>query len=224
MYRLAVLLACTAPLLAAADWRSQGILHLDNSPHAKLHSIPVRAVRLSDGFWTERRRVNFEKSIPTLLALLEENGIVDNFRRLSGRKQASRKGPLYTDSDLYKWMEAAAFVLQSEDRPQLRRMFESLIDDVLAAQRPDGYLNTYYVDEGADQRHTNMQHDHELYCLGHLLQAGTAYYRATGERRLLDGGLRMVDYLLASFGSDNKPLFEGTPKSNLLRSRCIAPR
>jgi uncharacterized protein len=215
MYRVAVLLACTTPLFAAADWRSQGVLHLDNSPHAKLHSVPVRAVKLAGGFWTDRRRVNAEKSIPTMLALLEENGVVDNFRRLSGRKQTTRKGPLYTDSDLYKWMEAATFVLQSEDRPELRKTLESLIDDVAAAQRPDGYLNTYYVDERADQRHTNMQHGHELYCLGHLLQAGIAYYRGTGERRLLDIGLRMVDYLFASFGPDKKALFEGHPEIEL---------
>jgi uncharacterized protein len=216
MYRTAALLACTAAFsVAAEDWKSQGILHLDQSPHAKLRSVPVRAVTLADGFWSERRRVNVQKSIPSLLALLEENAIVDNFRRLSGRRQTPRKGPLYTDSDLYKWMEAAAFVLQSENRPELRKIFESLIGDVLAAQRPDGYLNTYYVDERAGQRHTNMQHGHELYCLGHLLQAGIAYYRATGERRLLDGGLRMVDYLLANFGPDKKPLFEGHPEIEL---------
>jgi DUF1680 family protein len=215
MFRLGVLLVCAAVPLLPADWKSQGILHLDNSPHARLHSVPVRAVRLGEGFWAERRRVNVEKSIPTMLALLEENGIVDNFRRISGRIQAPRKGPVYTDSDIYKWMEAAAFVLQSEDRPQLRQEVESLTAEILASQRPDGFLNTYYVDERAGQRHTNMQRDHELYCLGHLLQAAVAYYRATGERRLLDGSLRMVDYLLANFGPDKKPLFEGHPEIEL---------
>jgi DUF1680 family protein len=202
-------------MLPGADWKDQGILHLEKSPNAKLHSVPVRAVTLGEGFWAERRRVNVEKSIPSLLALLEENGIVDNFRRISGRRQVPRKGPLYTDSDLYKWMEAAAFVLQSEPRPELRKTMDSLIDEVLAAQQPDGYLNTYYVDERAGQRHSNMHHGHELYCLGHLLQAGIAYYRATGERRLLDGGLKMVDYLLANFGPEKKPLFEGHPEIEL---------
>ena len=85
-------------------WNAQGIINTSASPKAKLHSVPIRAVTMGDGFWSERMRTNAEKSIPTLLGLLEEHGVVDNFRRLSGRENAGRKGPLYTDSDLYKWM------------------------------------------------------------------------------------------------------------------------
>ena len=81
-----------------------------------MQNVPVHAVRMGDGFWAARMRVNIEKSIPTMLDLLEQHGTVDNFRRLSGRKKAPRLGPLYTDSDLYKWMEAVAFVLQSGER------------------------------------------------------------------------------------------------------------
>jgi DUF1680 family protein len=196
-------------------WRNQGVLHLDRSPHARLRSVPVRAVRIHDGFWARRRQVNVERSIPTLLQLLEENGVVDNFRRISGRKQAPRRGPLYTDSDLYKWMEAVAFVLQSEDRPALRAQFEQLTDEILAAQEPSGYLNTYYVEERKALRFQEMQRGHELYCLGHLLQAAIAYYRATGSRRLLDGGIRFVDYLIETSGPGKRPLLTGHPELEL---------
>src|SRR5690606_33433042 len=101
--------------------------------------------RMGEGFWTPRMRTNVERSLPTMLQLLEEHGVVDNFRRLSGRKNVPRRGPLYTDSDLYKWMEAAAFVLQSEDRPELRAAIDRLTGEIAAAQEPSGYLNTYYV-------------------------------------------------------------------------------
>ncbi len=194
------------------DWRSQGILHLERSPQAKLRNVPVGAVRLGDGFWSERRRVNVERSIPTLLELLEQNGVVDNFRRLTGRKQVARRGPLYTDSDLYKWMEAVAFVLQSEDRPSLRETFDRLTEEILAAQEPTGYLNTYYVEERRPLRFKEMHRGHELYCLGHLLQAAIAYYRATGGRRLLEGGIRFVDYLIENFSPDKDPLLAGHPE------------
>ena len=120
-------------------WNDQGIINTAESPNAKLHSVPIRAVTMGDGFWSERMRTNVEQSIPTLLALLEEHGVVDNFRRLLGRENSGRQGPLYTDSDLYKWMEAAAFVLQSGDRPKLRETLDKVIDDVLAAQEPSGY-------------------------------------------------------------------------------------
>src|SRR5207237_1289708 len=98
--------------------------------------VPVRAVTITRGFWYERRKVNVECSIPTMLELLEEHGVVDNFRRLSGKKDVPRRGPLYTDSDLYKWMEAVAFVLQSGDDPNLRATFDRLTDEILAAQEP----------------------------------------------------------------------------------------
>jgi DUF1680 family protein len=192
--------------------RAGGILCLDQSPYAKLRNIPVRAVKMGDGFWAPRRKVNVEKSIPTLLELLEEHGAVDNFRRLTGRTRAARRGPRYTDSDVYKWMEAAAFVLQSGDDPQLRAAFDRLAGEILAAQEPSGYLNTYFVDERVANRFKQMVGGHELYCLGHLLQAAIAYYRATGGRRLLDGGIKFVDYLCRDFGPTKQPLLTGHPE------------
>ncbi|MGB9606307.1 MAG: glycoside hydrolase family 127 protein, partial [Bryobacteraceae bacterium] len=209
----AVTAACAAAARQepAADWRDQGILHLERSPHARLRNVPVRAFAMGEGFWSARRKANVERSIPTLLQLLEEHGVVDNFRRLSGRKNVPRRGPLYTDSDLYKWMEAVAFVLQSGDHPGLCATFDRLAGEILAAQEPSGYLNTYYVEERRNLRFKEMHRGHELYCLGHLLQAGIAYYRATGNRTLLDGGIKFVNYLAENFGRNKDPLLTGHP-------------
>jgi DUF1680 family protein len=206
----------SAPAQAPPDaWKSQPILDVSKSPQAKIHGVPIRAVTMGEGFWAGRRRVNVEKSIPSLYALLEANGIIDNFRRLSGRKNTPRRGPLYTDSDVYKWLEAVAFVLQSGDRPELRALFDRVADDVLAAQEPSGYLNTYYQDDRKALRFTEMHRGHELYCLGHLLQAAIAYYRATGDRRLLDGAIRYADYVVANFGPTLKPAVSGHPEIEL---------
>jgi DUF1680 family protein len=209
---LSLALCLLAPALAADNWRDQGVLYLNNTPNAVMHPVPVRAVTLGDGFWSARRKTNVERSIPTMLELLEAHGVVDNFRRISGRKNVARQGPLYTDSDLYKWMEAVAFVLESGDNPQLRATFDRLTDEILAAQEPSGYLNTYWSGERAGQRFTEMTRGHELYCLGHLLQAGIAYYRATGDRKLLDGGIRFVNYLVENFGPGKRPLLTGHPE------------
>src|ERR1700734_315412 len=142
-----LLAAQTAP----GEWKSAGVVDLSQSPYAKLHGVPIGAVKMGDGFWTARRKANVEKSIPTLLAELEQHGIVDNFLRLEGKKDVPRRGPLYTDSDLYKWMEAVAFVLQSSDRTghqgTLRTEFDGLTDIILGAQEPSGYLNTYWSEE-----------------------------------------------------------------------------
>jgi hypothetical protein len=215
LFLLGAFLAFQTAGFAQADnqaWKAEGITNTSASPNAKLHSVPIRAVTMGSGIWSDRMRTNAEDSIPTLLALLEEHGVVDNFRRLSGRKNTGRRGPLYTDSDLYKWMEATAYVLQSGDRPQLRQTLDKLIDDVLAAQEPSGYLDTYYAGERAKLRFSEMYRSHELYCLGHLLQAGIAYYRATGDRKLLDGGIKYVDYVLNTLGPEKKPAMTGHPE------------
>ncbi len=205
-------LAASALLAASAGWQSEGVVDVNQSPHARLHAVPVRAVTMGSGFWASRRAVNAEKSIPTMLAELEDHGIVDNFLRLEGKKDVPRRGPLYTDSDLYKWMEAAAFVLQSGDDPKLRAEFDRLTGIILAAQEPSGYLNTYWSEERTAKRFTEMYRSHELYCMGHMLQAAIAYYRATGDRKLLDGGIRFADYMVANFGPAKRPALTGHPE------------
>jgi len=194
-----------------ADWRGEGVIYTDHSPYVKLHSVPVRAVKMEDGFWAARMRINADRSVPTMLDELEQHGVVDNFRRLTG-KQAPRKGPLYTDSDIFKWIEAAAFVLQSGDRPELRAKVDKLADEILAAQEPSGILNTYYVDDKKDKRFTEMYRSHELYCLGHMLQGAIAYYRATGNRKLMDGAIRYVNYMIENFGPTKRPALTGHPE------------
>src|ERR1700727_1624186 len=101
-------------------WRDQGVLNLANSPYAKLHTVPVRAVTIEEGFWSKRRKTNVEHSIPSMRTELEEHGRMDNFRRLVGKSSAPQKGPYYSDSDIYKWTEAVGWALQSGDRPELR--------------------------------------------------------------------------------------------------------
>jgi DUF1680 family protein len=199
------------------DWRNEGILYTDHSLNARLHTIPIEAVRLGDGFWANRRRVTTERSLPTLLDLLEEHGVLDNFRRLSGRKNVPRRGPVYTDSDAYKWIEAASWALASNEttdseKQKLRQQIDSLISDIVAAQEPTGYLNTYYVGDKAHLRFTELVRSHEDYCLGHLIQAAIAYYRATGSRSLLDPAIKFADYVVDNFGPAKRPFMTGHPE------------
>ncbi len=189
-----------------------GLVATDASPFAKLHDVPIHAVELRAGFWKDRLDRNHDRAIPALLQLLEEHGVVDNFRRLSGRADIPRRGYLFTDSDLYKWMEAAALSLQTYNDPELKKTLDAVIDDVLAAQGKDGYLNTFHVDERADSRLTNFKDNHELYCLGHMVQAAIACYRGSKEKKLLDGAVRYADYIIEHFGPGKKQCFAGHPE------------
>jgi DUF1680 family protein len=198
-------------------WRDEGVLYLDKSPYAKLKNIPVHAVTITSGFWGARREVNVEKSIPSMEKLLEANGRRTNFLRLVGKSSEPENGPVYSDSDIYKWVEAVGFALQSRDIPALREQTDKIIKDVVAVQEPSGYLNTYYVEGKAkDRMQPEIQRwGHELYNIGHMIQGAIAYYRGTGERTLLDAGLRFVnDFLIPNFGPgvDKKPIFSGHPE------------
>jgi uncharacterized protein len=198
-------------------WRDQGVLNLANSPYAKLHSVPVRAVTIEEGFWSKRRKTNVESSIPTMRDQLLEHGRMDNFRRLVGKSSEPQKGPVYSDSDIYKWMEAVGFALQSGDLPTVHNQTAAMIKEVVAIQEPNGYINTYYVQDRADQRmlQKTQRDGHELYCLGHMLQGAIAYYRATGDTTLLDAGAKMVDdFLIPNYGPgpDKKPIVSGHPE------------
>jgi len=198
-------------------WNQQGVIFLDESPNARQHPVPVEAVHMNEGFWSARRRVITERSLPTLLQLLEEHGVVDNFRRLAGRPELPRRGPLYTDSDLYKWIEGAAWAVASNEtsdasRAELKGDIDSLTGHIIAAQEPNGYLNTYYTGDKVHLRFTELTRSHEDYCLGHLLQAGIASYRATGNRRLLDAGIKFADYVVDNFGPSKRPFVTGHPE------------
>lgn len=177
-----------------------GVVDTRRSPFARLWSLPARNVRFGDGFWRPWRARNRERSIPDLLRMLEEHGVLDNFRRVSGRKDVERRGYYWTDSDLYKWIEAVGFELQRDPASPLGALLEPVIDDVLAAQGPDGYLNTFFVDRDKDERFTRMNASHEFYCLGHLMQAAIAVERANGDARLTQAVRRFADYLWTVFG------------------------
>src|ERR1035437_5478155 len=203
-----------------AAWKEAGVIDLSRSPFAKLKTVPVRAVVLKDGFWSQRRKTNVASSIPSMHDELLAHGRMDNFLRLEAKSSAPQKGPVYSDSDIYKWTEAAGFVLQTSDQPHLKSTTDAMIRDVVAAQEPDGYLNTYYVADKKSQRmlYERQEVGHELYNIGHMLQGAIAYYRATGDRTLLEACIRFVDgYLLPNFGpgADKKPIFSGHPEIEL---------
>ena len=199
------------------DWQREGVLDLSRSPHAKLKTVPVRAVRIYDGFWSKRRVTNVQASLPSMKQELLDHGRMDNFLRLEGKSQAPQRGPLYSDSDIYKWLEAAAFVLQGSRDPALRSSTRTMIEQVVATQEPSGYLNTYYVEARKPERMLphSQEVGHELYCIGHLLQAGIAYYRATGDPTLVNAGIRFVDdFLIPGYGPgpDQKGIVAGHPE------------
>jgi DUF1680 family protein len=109
----------------------------------------------------------------------------------------------FSDSDAYKWLEAASWALAGGPDSELEQLVGIVIQEVADAQRPDGYLNTYFALEKAAERWTNFDL-HEMYCAGHLFQAAVAHYRATGKTSLLEVATRFADHICDTFGPEEK--------------------
>ena len=106
----------------------------------------------------------------------------------------------FWDSDIAKWIEAAAYSLTAHPDPRLERRVDALVDLIEEAQQPDGYLNVHFTVCEPAKRWTNLCDMHELYCAGHLMEAAVAYHEATGKRRLLDVMCRCADHIDRAFG------------------------
>ncbi|MCA9837496.1 MAG: glycoside hydrolase family 127 protein [Trueperaceae bacterium] len=189
------------------------VVDTSKSPYALLHPVALNDVRLKDEFWLKRQKFNREVTLPSQFDSIEATGGLDNFRRVSGRKEgeSSFYGFYFNDTDIYKWLEAASYILATERDPELERMMDICITELAAAQRDDGYLDTFYELERHDERFTNPDM-HELYCAGHLFQAAVAHYRATGEDRLINVARRFADFICNTFGtreSGKRPWVDG---------------
>ncbi len=183
-----------------------------DSDKTRLRFVPIGAVKMKGGFWKARMDHNLERGIPRLLEHLDSHGVIEAFKLVSGRATGQRQGPYFSDSDLYKWMEGAALALQSYDDPKLKATLDAVIDEVVAAQGEDGYLNTFFTGELFGQRFRNLDHEHELYCAGHLFQAAVAHYRATRDDKLLSCACRFADHLAGYFGHDKHRGVDGHPE------------
>lgn len=191
--------------------RPAGPVDARRSPVAVLRPLDGSA-RLAGGFWAGRQAVNRDRAVPHGLRMLETAGNLDNLRIAAGRATGRYRGPFFMDSDVYKWLEAAAYEVAREPSPDLSRSMAPVIDLVAAAQGEDGYVNSYYQVAEPAQRWTNFFRGHELYCAGHLFQAAVAHHRATGEVSLLRIAGRFADYLCATFGPAGRLAVPGHPE------------
>ncbi|HEY3473398.1 MAG TPA: beta-L-arabinofuranosidase domain-containing protein, partial [Anaerolineales bacterium] len=164
-----------------------------------MQELPAPDVHITDPFWSPRLAINAEKAILHQWQQLEATRCIDNFRIAASEKEGFREGWFFADSDAYKWLDAAARIHAVHPNSQLGSLMDSFIALLGHAQMPDGYLFTYNQIHFPNQRWVNLQIEHELYCHGHLIEAGVSHYEATGRKDLLDICIRAADLLVRDF-------------------------
>lgn len=200
---LALLISFLAAPLAAGEDEKKNV----PAPSRKLTPVPAKDVTIDDDFWAPRIAVNAREAVPHQYGMLVKTGRIENFRAAAAKaagKDAAFQGLWFNDSDVYKWIEAASYVVAANPSAELESQLTDTIAAIAAAQQPDGYLNTFYQIRHPDKIWTCLNMGHELYCAGHLFQAATAHFLATEERSLFDVALKFADLVCNTFGEDKK--------------------
>ena len=143
-----------------------------------------------------RERKN-DAGIPT-----EKSHALENFRIAAGRTEGEFYGMVFQDSDVYKWLEAAAYCLMQGDDPVLKKKTEYVVDLIADAQEDDGYLDTFFTIKEPEHKYKRLVESHELYCAGHFMEAAVAYYEATGNQKVMDTAKKLADHIDDCFGPE----------------------
>jgi uncharacterized protein len=218
------LIVTTIALVGVSRSRSE---HGGQPSRARAHDYPVQpvpftAVHLSDVFWAPRIETNRTVTIPAAFQQCELTGRVNNFDRaaqaLRGEPHDTKPpGYPFDDTDLYKVIEGASYVLSVRPDPKLDAYVDGMIAKIAAAQEPDGYIyTTRTIDPkhphrwaGAERWVNERNDSHELYDLGHLFEAAVAHYQATGKKTLLNVAIRAADLLTRTFGPGKRTIWPG---------------
>ncbi len=179
-----------------------------------IKSVSLTNVRFTEGFWAERLRTDMAVTIDHVMHESDETKRIKNFELAAAALQGETGQEFLTrypfdDSDVYKVIEAASYVLMLEPDAALEKRLDVWIDKIRNAQEPDGYLYTARTINASntprmagEERWINLRSSHELYNMGHLYEAAAAHYEATGKQNLLQVALKNANFFVRTFGAE----------------------
>lgn len=182
----------------------------------RLRPLGIDEVEITGGFWSDRQKVNSSATIAHCHDWMERLGWVGNFRAAQeGRLPEDRNGVVFTDSDVYKLMEAAAWETGRSGSTDADKRFNSLAEVIAPVQESDGYLNTVFGRAGQPARYSDLEWGHELYCYGHMLQAAVARARTGKVDLFVEVAKRAADHVCNTFGRGGIERVGGHPEIEL---------
>ncbi|GAB3163505.1 glycoside hydrolase family 127 protein [Myceligenerans halotolerans] len=209
--------AASAAPAPPADTPAAGPLARPVAPATSRRGAGLGEVRVTGGFWASLLAANASATLRHCQDWMERLGWIANFDRVAAGTTADgeRPGWQFSDSEVYKLLEALAWEHARTGDPAANAMFEALAARVVAAQDDDGYLNTCYGHAGQPGRYTDLSSGHELYCAGHLLQAAVARIRtsaAAAADPLVAAAIRAADHVCREFGPGAREAICGHPE------------
>ncbi|MDX9985770.1 glycoside hydrolase family 127 protein [Sphaerochaeta sp.] len=196
-----------------------------------MDDLNPKEVTLLEGFWKERNHLLADVIIPYQWDTLNNRteGVplshaVENFRIAAKELEGIPGGTIFQDSDVAKWIEAASYSLMFQPNSELEASIDELVRLIEKSQHSNGYVNTFFTAKGIEQRWSDLEMGHELYCAGHLIEASITYYQATGKRRLMDVMIRYANLIAEEFGPEKGKLhaYDGHPEIEIALYRLAA--
>lgn len=179
---------------------------------ARLQPLQMSGVELvGPSMWADWRRRNTDVTIPLGIAALEKAGNLANLARLADDASRPHVGFPFSDTDVYKTLEAIAWAGQSAAPGTLGDFFAHTVALLEKVQAPDGMLNSYIQGNPGLVPYSDLAESHELYTAGHLIQAAVADRRMTGNVALFGVALRVADHLCDTFGAERRSDYDGHP-------------
>lgn len=162
-----------------------------------MKNLHYSQTKLLGGFWHHYAQLNRKVTIPAVYDRFSETGRFAAFR-CDWQEGMPNKPHYFWDSDVAKWMEGVAYLLQEQREPELEAIMDETIAQIVKNQKPSGYFNIYYItiEPGLEFAKRGR---HELYCAGHLMEAAVAYHEATGKDTFLKAMMRYADYIYQIF-------------------------
>lgn len=170
-----------------------------------MNNIPNTDVKIKDGFWRFYSDLNRNHIVENVYTRFKETGRFDAFR-CDWHEGMPNKPHIYWDSDVVKWIEGVAYITGESPVPEWEAEVDQVVDYIVANQRSDGYFNSYFLSIDPSKIFTNRDW-HELYCLGHAIEAAIAYHKITGKEKFLNSVLKNVDMVYRVFIEENSANF-----------------
>ena len=170
-----------------------------------MKNLNFDCTKINDGFWDFYNKLNRKSVVKNVYNRFKETGRFDALR-CDWREGAPNKPHIFWDSDVVKWMEGVAYLMEESPEPELEALVDEMIDNIAQNQRSDGYFNSYFLSVEPSKIFTNRD-CHELYCVGHTIEAAIAYHKATGKDKLLNCVLKNVDMIYRVFVEEQGAAF-----------------
>ncbi|MBX3119462.1 MAG: glycoside hydrolase family 127 protein [Fimbriimonadaceae bacterium] len=175
----------------------------------RMRSLPLSSVRITDPFWSKWQDTVSGTTLLHIHKQLEETGRLENFRKVVRGESGTHKGLKFDDSDVYKWLEACAYSLAIRPNHEVGKAAREAIDLIAQAQEADGYINTFFQLNYPQYKWANLSAMHEMYCIGHLIEACVAMAQYHSDEALLNVGIKAADHVLSIFGPEGRLGFCG---------------